>query len=59
MCNIAGVISPCLLTLAVTSLKVAKASTIYVAVAGIIVGVIALIFTNGNTSLQTVKLQPM
>jgi hypothetical protein len=40
--DIAGIIAPCLLTLAVASPKVAKASTISVAVAGIIAGVIAL-----------------
>ncbi len=50
-------IMPCLLTLAnrndpicVTSPKVAKASTIRVAVASVIVGVIALTFANGNTA---------
>jgi hypothetical protein len=35
----------------VTTPKVAKASTIRVAVAGIITGVIALTFANGNTAL--------
>jgi hypothetical protein len=35
----------------VTTPKVAKASTIQVAVTGIITGVIALTFANGNTAL--------
>jgi hypothetical protein len=58
MCDIAGIILPCLLTLAnsndpicVASPKVAKASTIRIAVAGDIAGVIALTFANGNTAL--------
>jgi len=55
--SIAGIIVPCLLTLpnrndpiCVELPKVAKASTIYVAVAGIIVGIIAITFANGNTA---------
>ncbi len=57
MSDITGVIVPCLLTLAKSndhicgaSTKVAKASTISVAVAGIIAGVIVLTFANGNTA---------
>jgi hypothetical protein len=53
----AGVITPCLLTLAnrndlicVTLPKMAKARTMHVAVAGIIAGIIVLTFANGNTA---------
>ncbi len=55
MCDIAGIIVPCFLTLAnrndpicVASPKVAKASTLHVTVAGIIAGAIALTFANRN-----------
>jgi hypothetical protein len=58
-CNNAGNSDTYLLTLAnrndpicVASSKVAKASTISVAVAGIIAGVIALTFVNVNTALD-------
>ncbi len=44
-CNIDRIVS-----IYVATPKVAKASTIRVAVAGIIVGVIALTFANGNTA---------
>ncbi len=57
MHDIAGIIVPCLLTLAnindpfyVVLPKVAKASAIHVAVAGIIKGVIVLTFANANTA---------
>ncbi len=60
MCDITCVIVPCLLTLAnrndpiyVTSLKVAKASTIRFTVAGVITGIITLTFANGNTALMS------
>jgi hypothetical protein len=59
--DIAGVIAPCLLTLAnrndpicVASPKVDKASTIHVAVTSIIAGVIVLTFANGNMALWLV-----
>ncbi len=55
MCDITGVIMPCLLTLAnrndpicVALPKVTKPSTIHNTVAGIIAGIIALTFANGN-----------
>ncbi len=58
MRNIAGIIARWLLILAnindpicVASPKVAKASTICVAVASIITGIIALTFANGNTEV--------
>jgi hypothetical protein len=60
--DIAGVIVPCLLTLAnrndpicVASPKVAKASTICIAVTGIIAGVIALTFANGIAALNPLE----
>jgi hypothetical protein len=59
VCDIPGIIMPCLLTLAnrndpicVKLPKVAKASIIRVAVAGVIVGVITLTFANGNTAFM-------
>jgi hypothetical protein len=62
MHDIAAIIVPCLLTLAkrnnpicVASPKVAKASTIHVAVDGIIVGVIILTFANGNPTIQRLE----
>jgi hypothetical protein len=57
VCNIAGIIPLFLLPLAdrndpisVALPKVAKASTVFVPVAGIIMGVIVLTFANGNTA---------
>jgi len=66
MRDIAGIIVPCLLSLAdrndpicVGSPKVAKASTIRVMVASIFAGVIVLTFANGTTTLDmsTAQLQ--